>query len=439
VDLYLKSRGAIAFVMPKSVFTGDHYMIFRSGVFRDVYVKYTELWDLEGVSPLFNISTSVLMGKKGLKISKEIPGKVITGKLKGKNEPLAQARETLTVQDVVFRPVFMGKRSVWGYGGSKKPTGASYYKPLFSEGATLVPRSLLFVVPAPHKTFGIDPGKPSIKTDPAIMRFAKSPWNKESVTGAVEKNFLYLTLYTTDMVPFGFTNLRLLVLPFLVKEGKFVPMSAEEMKLKGFPGAGEWFARCEEIWEANKTERAKETNLTIYGRIDYHKGVTQQNPDAKWRIFYNSSGTHLAACVLNGYGKHETISGEVPVVADSDTYFYETDSEQEANYLVAILNSRIINEAVKPFQARGLWGPRHFCSKPLELPVPKFNSKNKSHKRLAKLGEKCAKKVKKFLPKLLEKYPGSSANAAGRRRTDIREYLSKEMDEIDRLVKELLS
>lgn len=437
-DLYLKNRGTIAFVMPKSVFTGDQYAVFRSGVFRDVYVKYTALWDLENVSPVFNMSASVLFGKKGLKMSLRIPGKVISGKLQGRNEPLTRVAESLTIEETSFRPVFMGKRSVWGLEGPKKPARASYYKPLFREGATLVPRSLLFVIPARHPVFGIDPRKPLVKTDPEIARFAKPPWNKESLAGAVEKAFLYLTLYTTDMLPFGFTKLRLVVLPFLVKEDKYVPMTAEEMKLKGFPGAGEWFANCEKIWEANKTERAKETNLTIYGRIDYRKGVTQQNPFAKWRVFYNSSGTHLAACVLNGYGKHETVSGEAPVVADSDTYFYETDSEQEANYLAAVLNSRIINEAVKPFQARGLWGPRHFCSKPLELPIPRFDPENKTHARLAELGKTCAERVAAFVPALLEKEPGSSASAAGRRRTAVRELLSDELAEIDGLVKRIL-
>ncbi len=440
-DLYLKNRGKIAFVMPKSVFTGDQYLVFRSGVFRDVYVKYTALWDLEDVSPLFNTSASVLMGRKGLKISKEIPGKVIAGKLMGRNEPLARARETLTIQDIIFRPVFMGKRSVWGSEGSKKPGGTSHYKPLFREGATLVPRTLLFVVPAPHRSFGMNPESPYLKTDPEMVRLAKPPWSSHKNEGAVEKQFLYATLFSTDMLPFGFTKLRLVALPFLVKEGKFIPMSANEMKLKGFPGAGRWFARCEEIWATNRTERCREGNVSLYQWINYRNKVTQQNPNAKWRVFYGTSGTNLAACVVDGTGKHELVPGSGPflIVADSNTYFCETSSRSEADYLAAVLNSNVINEAVKPFQARGLWGPRHFCSKPLELPIPKFDPKDKTHKRLSELGKKCAGKVKRLIPKLLEKYPGSSANAAGRRRAAIREHLSKEIAEIDRLVKELLS
>jgi len=437
-DLYLKNRGTIAFVMPKSVFTGDHYSVFRSGVFRDVYIKFTALWDLEDVSPLFNMSASVLVGRKGLKISRRIQGKIIHGKLQGRNEPLSRAKERLTIEEAYFRPIFMGKRSVWGVRGPKKPAEVSHYKPLFKAGATLVPRSLLCVVPVPHPVFGIDPVKPSIKTDPEIMRSAKPPWNKESLTGTVEKAFLYLTLYTVDMIPFGFTRLRLVVLPFLVKNGKYVPMTAEEMKLKGFPGAGEWFATCEEIWARNKTGRCQEQGITLYQRINYWNKVTQQNPSAKWRVFYNSSGTHLAACVLNGSGQHEAISGELPILADSNTYYYEVDEETEANYLAAVLNSRLVNKAIKPFQNRGLFGERDIGSRPLELPIPRFDPKNKTHARLAELGKICAERVRAFMPELLEKHPGSSANAAGRRRTAVREHLAKEFAEIDRLVKKLL-
>ncbi|MFQ5903990.1 MAG: N-6 DNA methylase, partial [Candidatus Binatia bacterium] len=59
--LYLKRDGAIAFVMPRSVFTADQHHVFREGGFQAVGLAVVRGWDLEEVEPLFNVPACVMI------------------------------------------------------------------------------------------------------------------------------------------------------------------------------------------------------------------------------------------------------------------------------------------------------------------------------------------------------------------------------------------
>jgi hypothetical protein len=63
-DLYLKKGGTIAFVLPRSIFSSDQHDALRRGAFKGVRLDWTEVWDLEGVEPLFNVPACVLFANK---------------------------------------------------------------------------------------------------------------------------------------------------------------------------------------------------------------------------------------------------------------------------------------------------------------------------------------------------------------------------------------
>jgi len=74
-------------------------------------------------------------------------------------------------------------------------------------------------------------------------------------------------------------------------------------------------------------------------------------------------------------------------VADKKTMLYETSDEMEAHYLCAILNSDVVNDAIKPYQTKGLYGERDIVRRPFMLPIPKFDPNNPVHRRLAELSK----------------------------------------------------
>lgn len=85
-------------------------------------------------------------------------------------------------------------------------------------------------------------------------------------------------------------------------------------------------------------------------------------------------------------------------------------------------------------QARGLFGLHDIHKKVLELPIPQFDATYLTHIRLAELGEACSSTVKKWL----EGGGAGNIRSIGRLRGMVRELLKDELNEIDKLVKEIL-
>ncbi len=92
-----------------------------------------------------------------------------------------------------------------------------------------------------------------------------------------------------------------------------------------------------------------------------------------------------------------------------------------------------MNQAIKPFQTRGAWGPRHIHRRPFEVVnIPKFSSQDPRHIRLAELSRECHKKVAGLVPELKGK-------GIGRLRGQVREHLKAELGELDGVVKAILA
>ena len=213
-----------------------------------------------------------------------------------------------------------------------------------------------------------------------------------------------------------------------------------QIEARGHQGLAKWLSKAEKEW--TKRRGAKAEKMDIYERLDRGKGLTGQNPRTPYWLVYNKDGTHLSACVVTS--KKMTVPvGDQTVslqgfVAQDDTVFFQTDSREEAEYLCSVFNSRVVDEAIKPIQARGLWGERHIQKKPLELAIPKFDPSNHAHRALVELAQRCGPSSRNAMDKFIQARGGNvgllSPQAIGQLRSKMRENLSVELDEIDALV-----
>ena len=79
------------------------------------------------------------------------------------------------------------------------------------------------------------------------------------------------------------------------------------------------------------------------------------------------------------------------------------NSQREAYYLLAIINSNTMYRAVEPFVSRGLFGGARDLHKHLwKLPIPEFDPKNKLHTKLAMLGQKAEKEAQQRIQEMNE-------------------------------------
>jgi len=436
-DLYLMDGGTIAFVLPRSLFSADQHDDLRQGRFKGVDLRFEEVWDLEGVKPLFNVPSCVLFAQKerGAKLAYPIPGQTLSGKLGRRNAELKEAKESLAVEGVQFSLSKVGKRSFWGVGKGIEAKEESPYKSLFKNGATMYPRAFWFVQVTPSP-LGFNPALPPLETAERAKKYAKDAYKGLVLKGNVESRFLYATLLSTDLLPFGHFDYRLVVLPIERSGEGYELVTAEEARKKGFLHLAQWLEEVQEEWEKRRGEKAE--RIDSLGWLNYRRKLISQNTQVKYKVIYPVSATYLCACVVEDQPVEFDIGGQKlqanGLVVDYVTYYFETNTEDEAHYLAATLNAPVIDRLIKPMQARGLWGPRHICKKVLELPIPQFDPSEKEHLKLAELGQVCTQKVAEWLQ---SGGPGKM-RSIGKLRSMVREMLAEELGEIDGLVKEMM-
>ena len=442
-ELYLKEGGTIAFVLPRSIFSADQHDALRQGTFKGVHLTWSELWDLEGVEPLFNVPSCVLFGRKTTHPSPAdsaerpngLRGEVLSGRLPRRNADLAkEAAPALKVEEVQFFLNQRGKRSFWGTKGSVHGTVSPYRKRFF-QGATIVPRAFWFVeiVPSP---LGFDPNLPPLVTSQRAQEQAKDAYQGIVFKGSVESRFLYATMLSTDLLPFGHMDYRLVVLPIEPEGDHYRLLTSDQARRRGYIRLAEWLERVQGEWEKRRGPKAEKHTALEW--LDYRRKLSTQNPQAPYRVLYITSGTYVCASAVKNKPIEVEISGQQVqangFLADCVTYNFEVENEHEAHYLTAILNAPITDRLIKPTQAKGLWGPRHIHKKVLDLPIPQFDPAQPEHRRLAELGKACSERVAHWVA---AGGPGKT-RSIGRLRGMVREMLREELAEIDECTTRIL-
>jgi hypothetical protein len=214
---------------------------------------------------------------------------------------------------------------------------------------------------------------------------------------------------------------------------------------RGYSYLAEWLKEAEKVW--NEARGEKRERASLYEWLDWQRKLSSQNPSAKFKVVHLTSGTNLAAAVVDV----EKVLKETPIlngiIAGHTLHYYDANNAEETFYLLSVFNSSIIDELIKPMQSKGKFGECHICKKPLEYPIPRYNPENPIHRKLSELGREASETAQRALPQIFKEYgyderlrergvllPHEVATV--RRR--LREELGSLLEEIDALVVELL-
>lgn len=434
-NYFLKEKGTTAFVLPRSFFSADHHDNTRSG--KASGLKFSQIWDMDEVTPLFRVPSCVFIVEKYNKNAAPInglPGLKFSGRLTEHNCNLQTASEKLNEENVKWYYVKQGKSSAFSDKKTKSNTNENPYKKHFKQGATIVPRCFYFIDIDQELPKDFNDRIINIKTSEAIEADAKKPWKGLKFTGKIESKFIFRTALAKSILPFALYKPDLVALPILIKndgqEKKGIKFqSANDFMQEGYLNASKWFKNAENNWDILKTEKSKK--MTSNDRIDFQRGLSDQDVNAKYLVLYNTSGKDANSVVVD---RNEI---DFEFLVDHKNYLLTTYLKTESFYLAAILNSSIPNERMKAFQSKGLFGARDVHKKILDVYFPRFDENNETHSKLAQLSEQAHKKAKQYL----EANPPQqelSAIHLGRLRVAIKKHLSEEMKEIDKLVKKVV-
>jgi hypothetical protein len=440
MDLYLKDGCQLGFVMPRAIFSADQHDRFRGCNVKGVTYELIKIIDCENVKPLFYVPACAVITRKGGKTTYPINATVISGKLpedRYKIIPLEEAKKYLQFKEDKLYLNRIGKRTWLDYKEIRLRSGRSYYYEYFKQGATIVPQACWFVDIIDHH---IDFA--TVKTSKRVK--LKGKVKHEIPLLPVENKFIYGVLTGSEVMPFCHLSPNTAVLPILPMGNKYHLITKDEAKRSNYDKLAEWLKEAEKIWE--KVREAKREKLTLYERLDYQHGLSDQNPKIRYKVVYLRSGTHLCATVIDTEKILEDDKRLNGAIIESTLYHYETNDINEAFYLVAILNSSILDELIKPMQSKGEFGERDIHKKPLEFPIPKYNPNNPIHKKLSEFGRKGCEIANQILPQILKEH-GYDKKLAERGtlipqevatvRKNLKESIKDLIDQIDSLVIEL--
>lgn len=335
IERLLAVGGRFAFVMPAAVLDRGQFNCFRGGDYRGrVFVDFSGAWDLRRIRPhVFPVGAAVVFGTR-----------------------TAAAGAALTATEVWSRDASRGA-AVAVAAGTRSP-----YHARFRQGATLVPRVLALVERE-------EPGGVTVRS--ARSAYEKRPWRElAGLRGEVEAEFLWPVVLGEHVLPFRALAPALGVLP---RDGAgWVEPGA------ACPGLAAWWREGEARWLGHRVSE----KLTLRGQFDYQQKLAGQFPISPLRVVYTKSGMHLTAAKLAG-GR---------AVIDHTLYWASVGSEDEADYLCALLNAATVTRMVRPLMAYGK-DERHIDKHVWRLPVPLFDPANALHAGLVRAARRAEAEV----------------------------------------------
>ena len=390
MDLYLHSGGRIGMVMPHSALQAGQYSKWRTGHWTsstnarslEVDFSFKTAWDLEKLEPniFFPMPASVVFAQRpGTNDQSKVTS--LSGKVErwlGK----AGATEVLRVSVAIT---------------DASAVGESTYANHSRKGADVYPRCLLFVSET-ENTAIIQAGQ----TTTVIPRRGsqdKDPWRSLDLTAITEQTIETSHLYDVHLgetvVPYAALTPLKAVLPLKHSEPELpsdpygvggVRIGALERRMRS-----RW-QTVSRLWEENKRPSNK---VDLLENIDHFGKLSTQlqwmrNPRARpIRVVYTASGEPTAALLQ-----------EDESFVDFTLFWIACKDMQEAHYLLAIINSESLYDAVTPYMPKGQFGARHLQKQLWKLPIPEFDAEESLHVDIADSGKAAADGAAKQLDQL---------------------------------------
>lgn len=338
----------------------------------------------------------------------------------------------LSTNQVKYYLNTLGSRSYWASEERIQLDMSSYYEPRFFKGADMYPRTFWFVK-VKSSGLGFDSEFPPIQSVGTSKGGPVKEYKDVVLEGNVESRFLFAAVLSDDILPFSFRSVRLAVFPLIEDAAGYRLLGQTAAKTEGFPGLTSWLGKVESVWRVKRGEKAD--RMSACNWLNYQNKLTSQNPKSRYRVVYPNFQRVSVAARLDTDEVLELLHRETGIraknlVVDHGLYRFETDNEAEANYVTAILNSPEIDRRLGELRKRSQRTHPNIHKKIFDVaPIPKFDLHNASHVRLADLGRVCHSKVQD----LLRQSESGSVEGLGKARSDVRESLRDELQEIDDL------
>jgi hypothetical protein len=356
IERYLTDEAIIGCVLPGTVLSGDHHHPFRNAEYRDssIHFKVSKIWDLN--KSIFNNRGVTVFGSKTDQANlNPIPSKVVNSSTDNDSSELY-----LSTLDT---------KSAWTNYNINRTSANSYVND-FVQGADIMPRSLYFHDIALYDLSvaftDINPIDKQTSDNAYLLKDSKKFSDFRIEPCQVETSSLFPVMISNSLLPFHITSPPIALLPIEKHQGDWrcIPTTSMVTKSTAFQ---RWVARASSNYENGNL-------ITLWTWIDTRSKLSNQSlPQTGYIVCSGTGGEYVCAHYLS----HNEVDFD-RLILDQTVNYYHTNDEDEAKYLVGLLNSASISNAIRGFQAEGNYGARHIHSLPYRLIEP-FDSSKAEH------------------------------------------------------------
>jgi hypothetical protein len=245
-----------------------------------------------------------------------------------------------------------------------------------------LPRCFWFIEP----DAACHPGEsaPFVETSTLAHKGSTGRWQIRR-RGRVEREYFFETVLARHILPFSVLERTLLFLPLAVAENMALLLGSADLVARGTLYAASFVKETEQVWQSRGEDRQK----ALREVLDSNRSLSRQDP-RRSMVLLSRFGVNPAAalCIRREDVVGWAVSG---FVADHETYYCYPETEEEGDYLCAVLNSfpsqkrTRFTAATAPSKEK-----KHSAGLPFDLSsIPAYDKGNPEHARLATLAREC--------------------------------------------------
>jgi len=393
IDHYLKKNGIAALVLPqtfvKSLKGGEGFRKFtitRDGLDTPFSVDY--VYDMLDIKPFAGEAinrTSVYIFQKDKKMQYPMYNYFECENIDKKNpikyiDSYDMVRQKIQFRQLAAQPINKDIRSPWltekidiiknldKFLGKSPYQARKGIEPCGAKGIYLVKI---------NKNIGAN-----IQIENLIERSRLEKAKKLGVrVGEVETDLVYPMVEGRNFDKWGVNSYLYMLVPH-ANNGKGIYRGIEEKVLKTeYKKTYDWLFYFKDLLLETRIRSGKffDTKQFPFYRLDNVGGYTF----SRYKLLWKEQSKLMTAAVISSV--NDPFLGDKTIVTDSKVLYVPFDSREEANYLCAILNSRLIGDIIEAYTIDIQKGVDIVKN----INIPKFDNTDKSHMRLAELSIKA--------------------------------------------------
>lgn len=357
VERYLEDDAVVGCILPATILNGLHHSPFLKGEYKNganpIQLSFERLWRVQ--KSTFKNEAVVLFGKK----AEAAPTTTLPGAMVSENEQ----------QERTFTKVTLGDRVAWTDHFQIANADDLLKAVSFTEGADIMPRKTYF-----HKStrvgdkYRIEPFELEDNGSEYNAKDAKKFTEFKITSRVVEGQYIFDVLLSSHLAEFELAPSAKAFLP-VIKDATEGWKPVNEINLATSPRT---LAAFNEILAVHGGAK---TLSDLFVEIDTvrRKLHVQMFPRDNYLVLYGAGG----AIPCSAYLKTSDYDLD-KLIVDQTLYWHVTDDEDEAIYLVGMINSQSVDMLITPFQPIGIRSERHVHSLPLKY-IPLYDRKHSDH------------------------------------------------------------